>query len=140
GVENISPDDVETGDKLLIKEGEQIPVDGYVLEGSSAVDEAIMTGEPKPITKTDGSEVMGGTVNLEAPLIIEASKPGSESTINRIVKQLWGVQSSRSSTQRLVDRIATYFIPVIITLSIITFLYHSRVNLQKGILIGISVL
>lgn len=140
GVKDISPDDVETGDKLLIKEGERIPVDGYVLEGSSAVDEAIMTGEPKPITKTDGSEVMGGTVNLEAPLIIEASKPGSESTINRIVKQLWGVQSSRSSTQRLVDRIATYFIPVIITLSIITFLYHSRVNHQKGILIGISVL
>jgi Cu2+-exporting ATPase len=110
--------DVEPGTELLVRPGERIPVDGEVVEGAAAVDEALVTGESLPETKRPGDAVVGGTVVTDAPLVVV---PGADatSTLDRLVDLLWDIRSSRSGVQQLADRLATLFVPLVVTLAVL---------------------
>ncbi|MFC7074582.1 heavy metal translocating P-type ATPase [Halovenus rubra] len=114
--EVISVDAVETGDRLLVRAGERVPVDGVVRDGSGAVDEALVTGESLPENKAPGDTVIGGTVVTDTPLLIEAT--GTDSRLDRIVDSLWEVQTARSGAQRFADRLATVFVPLVFFLAV----------------------
>lgn len=114
----ISATNVEPFDRLLVRQGERIPVDGTVVDGIAAVNEALVTGEFLPVTKRVGDAVRGGTVVTDAPLVIDVGDQVT-STHDRLVELLWDIQSSRSGMQRLVDRLATVFIPIIIAVAVL---------------------
>ncbi|MFP4589900.1 MAG: heavy metal translocating P-type ATPase [Halobacteriales archaeon] len=109
---------VEPGDRLAVRPGERIPLDGTVTEGTAAVDESLLTGESLPVTKRPGDEVRGGTLVTDNPIVVEADADLT-STLDRIVELLWDVQSSESAIQRLVDRVAAVFVPAVIALAVV---------------------
>ena len=111
-------DDVEPHDHLLVRPGERVPFDGTVVEGTAAVDEALVTGESLPTTKRAGDAVRGGTVVTDAPLVVEVGEEAS-STLDTLVRLLWDIQSSRSGVQRLVDKLATVFVPLVIAVAVV---------------------
>ena len=113
---------VQVGDKLRIRPGEKIPVDGVVLEGSSAVDESMVSGEPLPVAKRVGDPVIGVTVNGTGMLVIEAQRVGSETLLAQIVQMVAAAQRSRAPIQKLADVAASYFVPAVVIIAIITFL------------------
>ena len=121
----VSLDRVEVGDRLRVRPGEKVPVDGVVLEGTSAVDESMVTGEPIPVTKREGDEVVGGTVNGTGSLVVEARRVGSETLLARIVQMVAEAQRSRAPIQRLADRVAAWFVPAVIATAVLTFLIWS---------------
>ncbi|WP_255169476.1 heavy metal translocating P-type ATPase [Natrononativus amylolyticus] len=106
--------DVRVGDVLKIRPGERIPTDGVVLEGQSAVDESMLTGESVPVEKREGDEVVGATVNENGVLLVEATKVGSETAIQQIVERVKEAQSRQPEIQRLVDKVSAYFVPAVI--------------------------
>jgi Cu2+-exporting ATPase len=110
--------EVEADDELLVAPGERIPVDGTVSEGTAAVDEALVTGESVPETKRPGDSVRGGTVVTDAPLVVTADA-GGDSTLDRIVGMLWEIQASRPGAQRVADRLATVFVPLVLTVALV---------------------
>jgi P-type Cu+ transporter len=112
---------VQPGDTLRVRPGERVPVDGVVLEGSSSVDESLMTGEPIPIEKTEGSRVTGGTVNGTGTFVMRAERVGSETFLAQIVRMVSEAQRSRAPVQKLADRVAAYFVPAVVLVAIITF-------------------
>ncbi|HEX7783931.1 MAG TPA: heavy metal translocating P-type ATPase [Sphingobium sp.] len=112
---------VARGDRLRIRPGEAIPVDGTVLEGQSSVDESMLTGEPAPVLKTSGSSVTGGTVNGNGSLVMEARAVGSETMLARIVAMVSEAQRSRAPIQAVADRIAGWFVPLVVLIAIATF-------------------
>ena len=114
--ETAPADAVEPGDRLLVRPGERIPFDATVVEGRAAVDEALVTGESLPVTKRPGAEVLGGTVVTDAPIVVEVGDD-AESTLDTLVRLLWDIQSSRSGVQRLVDRLATVFVPLVVAVA-----------------------
>ena len=116
--ETIPIEDVEGGMELLVRPGERIPVDGEVVEGVAAVDEALITGESLPETKRPGDEVVGGSVVTDAPLVVAVGEDAS-STLDRIVGLLWDIQSSRPGVQQLADKLATVFVPLVTTVAIL---------------------
>ncbi|HOJ92070.1 MAG TPA: heavy metal translocating P-type ATPase [Dictyoglomaceae bacterium] len=118
----ISVDEVVKGDIILIKPSERVPVDGKVIEGFSSVDESMLTGESIPVDKKIGDRVFAGTVNLNGVLKIEAEKVGAETTLSQIIRLVEEAQGSKAPIQRLVDKIASIFVPTVITISITTFL------------------
>ncbi len=123
GVETeVSLDEVISGDKLRVKPGEKLPVDGTVLDGNSNVDESMVTGEPLPVAKIVGDTVTGGTVNGTGTLLVEAVNVGDDSVLSKIVKMVSEAQRSRAPIQRLVDKVAGWFVPIVIVSSIITFI------------------
>jgi Cu2+-exporting ATPase len=111
--ETVDVDSLEPGDELLVRPGERIPVDGTVLDGVAAVDEAVLTGESLPQTKREGDDVVGGSVVTDNALVV-AVAADAESTLDRISSLLWAVQSDRPSVQRFADRLATLFVPVVL--------------------------
>ncbi len=113
---------VEPGDELLVRPGERIPLDGTVVDGSAAVDEALITGESVPVQKELGDPVLGGTVVTDQPLVVEVGED-AESTLDRIVELLWSIQSTRPGVQRLADRLAIVFVPLVVLLSSVTALW-----------------
>jgi Cu+-exporting ATPase len=113
--------EVLPGDIVLVRPGEKIPVDGVVIDGRSAVDESMITGESLPVTKTVGLEVIGATVNKQGRIKIEATKVGRESTLAQIIRLVEQAQGSRAPIQRLVDRVAAYFVPFVIVVALVTF-------------------
>ena len=115
-VEHLQP-----GDTLRVRPGERVPVDGAVLEGSSSVDESLMTGEPIPVEKADGSRVTGGTVNGTGTFVMRAERVGSETLLAQIVRMVSEAQRSRAPVQKLADRVAGYFVPAVVLTAIITF-------------------
>ena len=119
--EDVPLENVELGDKLRVRPGEKIPVDGIVLEGKSSVDESMITGEPIPVEKSSGDSIVGATVNGTGSLIIEASKIGSDTLLSRIILMVSEAQRSRAPIQKLADVVAGYFVPIVILISIITF-------------------
>lgn len=119
--DSIAVDEIEPGDTLRVSPGDRIPVDGTVVDGVAAVDEALVTGESLPVTKRPGDEVSGGTVVTNATLIVEADAAES-STIDRLVETLWQIQSARPGVQRLADRLATVFVPLVVVVSAVTLL------------------
>jgi len=119
--EEISLDVIKPGDKLRVRPGERVPVDGVVLEGTSSVDESMVTGESIPVEKTKGDRVTGGTVNGTGGFIMQAERVGSETLLAQIVRMVSEAQRSRAPIQRLADVVSSYFVPVVIVAAIITF-------------------
>ncbi|MFW6023824.1 MAG: copper-translocating P-type ATPase, partial [Myxococcota bacterium] len=114
-------DDVREGDVLRVRPGEKVPVDGEILEGTSNVDESMVTGEPIPVEKQAGDAVVGATVNGTGSLVMRADRVGSETLLSRIVQMVAEAQRSRAPIQRLADVVAGYFVPTVIGVAIVTF-------------------
>ena len=124
-------ENVLVGDVLLIRPGERIPVDGIVLEGHSAVDESMLTGEALPLEKQPGAEVIGGTVNTQGLLKIRASKVGKDTVLAQIVRLVEEAQTSKAPIQKMVDRVAAVFVPIVIAIAAVTFcIWYFFVPLQ----------
>jgi len=122
GVEkDVALDQVKRGDRLRVRPGEHVPVDGVIREGASAVDESMVTGEPMPVEKNAGDKVTGGTLNTSGSFIMEAERIGSETMLAQIVKLVSEAQRSRAPMQRLADRVASYFVPAVIATAILAF-------------------
>ncbi len=109
------------GDRLRVRPGESVPVDAVVLEGHSAVDESMITGEPVPVEKSEGDNVTGGTLNKQGSLVIEARKVGDETMLARIVEMVSSAQRSRAPIQGLADRVAGWFVPTVVLVAVIAF-------------------
>jgi Cu+-exporting ATPase len=122
GAESDVPlDHVAVGDRLRVRPGEKVPVDGVVLEGRSAVDESMMTGEAAPVEKAAGASVTGGTLNGPGGFVMEAKHVGSETLLARIVRMVGEAQRSRAPIQRLADRVSAWFVPAVVLVAIATF-------------------
>ncbi|WP_236615062.1 heavy metal translocating P-type ATPase [Desulfovibrio sp. X2] len=115
----VSLDEIEPGDRLLVRPGERVPVDGAVLEGRSSVDESMLTGESMPVGKTAGAEVTGGTMNIQGALTIEARRVGADSTLSRIVELVRRAQGSKAPIAGLADRVSYYFVPIVMSLALL---------------------
>jgi len=123
GVEmDVPVDTVDVDDTVLVRPGERIPVDGVVVEGCSAVDESMLTGESMPVEKAPGDEVVGATINKEGALRFRATKVGAETALAQIVRLVQEAQGSKAPIQRLADQVSAVFVPVIIGLALVTFL------------------
>jgi Cu+-exporting ATPase len=107
-------EDIEVGDRMKVRPGEQIPTDGVVVDGQSAVDESMVTGESVPVEKTEGDEVVGSTINENGVLIVEATKVGEDTALQQIVQTVKEAQSRQPDIQNLADRISAYFVPAVI--------------------------
>jgi Cu+-exporting ATPase len=112
--EAIPLEDVAVGDRMKVRPGEQIPTDGVVVDGQSAVDESMVTGESVPVEKTEGDEVVGSTINENGVLIVEATKVGADTALQQIVQTVKEAQSRQPDIQNLADRISAYFVPTVI--------------------------
>ncbi len=119
--EEIAIEDVITGDVVVVRPGEKIPVDGVVLEGHSSADESLITGESLPVSKDAGDSVTGGAINGTGRLIITTTKVGSDTTLGRIIQLVENAQSGKAPVQQLVDKVAGIFVPVVIVIAILTF-------------------
>ena len=112
-------EDIEVGDRLQVRPGEKIPTDGVVIEGQSAVDESMITGESVPVEKSESDEVVGATINENGVLVVEATKVGSETALQQIVQLVKDAQSRQPEIQNLADRISAYFVPAVILNAVI---------------------
>ena len=119
-VEHIAP-----GDVLRVRPGEKIPVDGSVTDGSSSVDESLVTGEPIPVEKIAGARVTGGTVNGTGTFVMRAERVGSETLLAQIVRMVSEAQRSRAPVQQLADRVSSYFVPAVVLVAVLTFIAWS---------------
>jgi Cu+-exporting ATPase len=119
--EDIPLDQVRPGDRLRVRPGEKVPVDGAVLEGRSAVDESMITGESTPVGKEPGARLIGATVNGTGSLVMRAERVGSETLLAQIVQMVSRAQRSRAPIQRLADRVAAWFVPAVIAVAVLTF-------------------
>jgi Cu+-exporting ATPase len=113
---------VRIGDRLRVRPGEKIPVDGTVLEGRSAVDESMLTGEPMPVEKEPGSKVTGGTLNGTGSFLMRAERVGAETMLARIVQMVSEAQRSRAPIQRLADKVSAWFVPAVVAVAAVTFI------------------
>ncbi|BDZ70254.1 copper-translocating P-type ATPase [Methanobacterium petrolearium] len=132
-------EDVMVGDKILVKPGEKIPVDGKVVSGESYVDESMITGEPIPVLKQDGSPVVGGTINQNGVLQFLAEKIGKDMALAQIIKLVESAQGSKPPVQRIADQAVTYFIPSVLTIAIVAFVVWYLL-LGSTLLFGLTVL
>jgi Cu+-exporting ATPase len=128
--EDIPLEQVKPGDRLRVRPGEKIPVDGVVLEGTSSVDEAMITGESMPVTKTAGSRVIGATVNQSGSFVMRAERVGSETLLAQIVQLVSKAQRSRAPVQRLADRVSGWFVPAVVAVAIVTFIVWGQFGPQ----------
>jgi Cu+-exporting ATPase len=119
---DIPLEQVKPGDRLRVRPGEKIPVDGVVLDGSSTVDESMITGESIPVEKTAGSGVIGATVNGNGSIVMRAERVGSETMLAQIVQMVSQAQRTRAPIQRLADRVASWFVPAVIAIAVLTFI------------------
>ena len=119
--EEIDVDDVAVGDIILVKPGEKIPVDGAIIEGDSAVNESMATGESIPVDKKPGDEVIGSTINLTGFLKFRATRVGEDTFLSQIIRLVEEAQASKAPIQRLADKVASYFVPIVILIAVITF-------------------
>ena len=119
--EDINIDLIAVGDRLRVRPGEKVPVDGRVLEGRTSIDESMVTGESMPVTREPGSRVIGGTLNASGSIIMQAEKVGRETMLARIVQMVADAQRSRAPIQRLADQVAGWFVPLVIAVAITAF-------------------
>ncbi len=142
--EEVSLDRVETGDRLRVRPGDKVPVDGRLVEGSSSVDESMLTGEPLPVEKTPGDDVTGGTLNKSGSFVMEAARVGADTMLSRIVNLVAEAQRSRAPIQRLADIFAGWFVPSVVAVAIIAFaawaVFGPEPRLAYGLVVAVSVL
>ncbi len=142
--EDVALDRLHPGDKLRVRPGERVPVDGSVVEGSSSLDESMVTGESIPVEKSAGSRVTGGTVNGAGGFVMTAERVGSDTLLAQIVRMVSEAQRTRAPIQRLADLVASYFVPVVIAVSVLTFvvwsLYGPEPRMAHALVNAIAVL
>jgi len=142
--EEISLDLVAVGDRLRVRPGEKVPVDGVVEEGRSALDESMVTGESMPVTKTIADAVIGGTMNQNGALIIRADRIGRDTLLARIVQMVAEAQRSRAPIQRMADRVAGLFVPAVLVIAILAFVAWSiwgpEPRFAHGLIVAVAVL
>ncbi|MCW8444467.1 copper-translocating P-type ATPase [Fluoribacter gormanii] len=142
--EKVSLDQVQVGDKLHVRPGEKIPVDGEVLEGHSTVDESMVTGESMPISKNVGSRVIGATINQNGSFIMKAEHVGSDTMLSHIVHMVSEAQRSRAPIQRLADTVSAWFVPAVILIAVVAFIawffLGPQPSFSYGVLAAVSVL
>ncbi len=122
---DVTIDDLAQGDRLRVRPGEKIPVDGEVEEGSSSIDESMITGESMPVSKAAGDSVTGGTVNQTGGLVMRATRVGADTTLSQIVQMVADAQRSRAPIQRLADQVSGWFVPIVILVAIASFIVWS---------------
>ena len=142
--EDLPLEQVQVGDRLRVRPGEKIPVDGVVLEGSSAVDESMVTGESIPVEKQPGQKVVGATVNGTGSFVMRAERVGRETLLSQIVRMVSEAQRTRAPIQRLADSVASYFVPIVIVVAVLTFviwaLYGPEPRMAYALLNAVAVL
>lgn len=142
--ESVPVKSVTPGMELLVRPGEKIPVDGHILSGTSTVDESMFTGEPLPVDKTDGDKVLAGAVNADGAFRMVADKVGADTLLSQIISMVAQAQASKSPVQRTVDRVSSFFVPVVILLSVATLVVWLYVGgtpaFARGLLSAVSVL
>ena len=142
--EDISLDAVQAGDRLRVRPGDKVPVDGVVLEGRSSLDESMVTGESMPVTKEEGSRVIGGTLNTSGSFIMRAEKVGRETLLAQIVQMVASAQRSRAPIQRLADNVSAWFVPAVIAVAILAFaawaVFGPEPPFAYGLVAAVSVL
>ena len=142
--EDVSLDAVVVGDRLRVRPGEKIPVDGVLIEGRSAVDEALVTGEAMPVTKEQGADVIAGTLNGSGGFVMRAEKVGRDTMLAHIVQMVATAQRSRAPIQRLADRVAAWFVPAVIAVALIAFAawaaYGPQPRLAYALVAAVTVL
>ncbi|MAU40064.1 MAG: copper-translocating P-type ATPase [Kordiimonas sp.] len=142
--EEIPLEDVKVGDKLRVRPGDKVPVDGTVLEGRSSVDESMISGEPVPVEKTAGDGVTGATINGTGSLVIKATRVGSDTMLSQIVEMVANAQRSRAPIQKYADMVAGYFVPVVILIAIVAFIswaiWGPEPALSYGLVSAVAVL
>jgi Cu+-exporting ATPase len=142
--EGVPLDQVQLGDQLRVRPGEKVPVDGAVEEGRSSVDESLVTGESMPVTKTIGDPVIGGTINQTGALIMVAEKVGRDTMLARIVQMVADAQRSRAPIQRMADRVAAVFVPIVIAIAVVAFAVWATVGpdprLAHALVVAVAVL
>jgi len=142
--EEIPLDAVQRGDRLRVRPGEAVPVDGTVIDGRSAVDESLVTGESMPVTKTTGDPVIGGTINGSGGLIMRAEKVGRDTMLARIVAMVADAQRSRAPIQRMADKVAGIFVPAVIVVAVVAFIVWALVGpdpkLAHALIVAVAVL
>ncbi len=126
--EDIPLEDVQPGDLLRVRPGEKVPVDGIVVEGSSSVDESMISGEPIPVEKKQGDRTIGATLNGNGSIVIKAENVGSDTLLSRIVQMVAEAQRSRAPVQKLVDIVAGYFVQTVVAISVLTFIVWAIVG------------
>lgn len=144
GDEDVPLDQVRIGDRLRVRPGEKIPVDGEILEGRVAVDESLITGESMPVTKAPGAKVVGGALNKTGAFVMRAEKIGADTLLSQIVQLVAAAQRSRAPIQRLADHVAGYFVPAVIAVSVIAFcawlIWGPEPRFSYALLAAVSVL
>ena len=142
--EEISLDTVQVGDQLRVRPGDKVPVDGVVLEGRSALDESMVTGESMPVTKEKDSRVIGGTINKSGSFVMRADKIGRDTLLSRIVQMVASAQRSRAPIQRLADQVSAWFVPTVIAIALIAFMawatFGPEPRFAFGLVAAVSVL
>jgi Cu+-exporting ATPase len=142
--EEISLDTVQIGDRLRVRPGDKVPVDGVVLEGRSALDESMVTGESMPVTKEKDSRVIGGTINKSGSFVMRADKIGRDTLLSRIVQMVASAQRSRAPIQRLADQVSAWFVPTVIAIALIAFVawatFGPEPRFAFGLVAAVSVL
>jgi Cu+-exporting ATPase len=137
-------DEVQTGDRLRVRPGDSVPVDGVVVEGRSSVDESMITGEAVPVEKTEGDPLTGGTLNKNGTLVMRAERIGSETVLSQIVEMVAKAQRSRAPIQGLADRVSYYFVPTVVLVAIVAFvvwaLFGPSPSMVFAIVSAVSVL
>jgi len=142
--QEVQLDTVQAGDRLRVRPGEKVPVDGIVIEGRSSVDESMVTGESMPVTKEVGAKAIGGTMNQSGALIIEARKVGRDTMLSQIVQLVAEAQRSRAPIQRLADQVSGYFVPAVIGVALLAFaawaIWGPEPRMAFGLVAAVSVL
>jgi len=134
---DIPLDDVQAGDRLRIRPGDSVPVDGIVVDGRSSIDESMITGEPVPVEKTEGDRVTGGTLNKNGSLIMRAEKVGADTMLSQIVEMVAKAQRSRAPIQGLADAVSFYFVPAVILIAIAAFIVWAMLGPQPSMIYAI---
>ena len=142
--EDVSLEEVAAGEQLRVRPGERVPVDGEILEGRSAIDESMVTGESMPVTKTAGEKVIGGTMNQSGGFVMRADKVGRDTVLAQIVQMVAQAQRSRAPIQRLADQVSGWFVPTVILVSLIAFaawsIWGPEPRVTFGLIAAVSVL
>ena len=134
---DIPIEEVLVGDKVIVRPGEKIPVDGVLVEGRSSVDESMLTGEPLPAEKQEGDEVIGGTINKTGAFKFKATKVGKDTALAQIIKMVQEAQGSKAPIQKLADTVSGYFVPAVMVIAVTSFVLWYDLGPEPRIILAL---